>query len=595
MMSSAKTGPLPQAVGPYIITEKIGSGGMATVYRAYHAEDQREVAVKVLAVHLTGDENARKRFEREAETLLRLNHAHILPVYDFGDDKGIPYLVMKLLTGRSVRDLLTGTPLPFDQIGLITRQIGSALDYAHARGIIHRDIKPSNILFDHDGTPYLGDFGVASVASTGARLTSAGEFVGTVSYASPEQCRGDDAGSSSDIYSLGVVVFQMATGQLPFQGPSSIAVIKKHMNEELPNPIALNPRLPLGIYAVLTRALAKLPENRYASAMQFSEALDEILGLLPTDGSHDEAWLYDQPEQIVSDPAPGRAGSRPFEDIDDAAAPPDANFPFEDVDLFTDVDEVVDLFIDEDLDPFAAQDFPRVADVLTTEPSFDGEPLRPAIRPLGARPLGARPPVATAGWQRVALYGSMVISLLALVLSGIILYTRLRDPGIQLDATFRSPELGIAFDAPSGWFATGTDSPIVAGAVSPWLSMSDQPTSPLGPYVGSVAIGMEWVDPVIIYGVPPSCQSEIPHGPVPTFVCMKERNFMVPVHKRFDTDHFRGARLPGTLPPTNATLPIILLADGGQHWLTVVLVYWNGHEHTIELLEKVAESVRPTG
>ncbi|HEX3053460.1 MAG TPA: serine/threonine-protein kinase [Aggregatilineaceae bacterium] len=286
-----ETAPLPQAVGPYLIRAKLGAGSMAAVYRAYDTRIQREVALKVLQLYLVGNESASKRFEREAQTLINFHHPHILPVFDYGWDGDTPYYAMPLMSGRSLADLLKSAPLPLPQVGEITRQIASALDYAHRHHIIHRDIKPKNILLDDHDTPFLADFGVA-LATKSPRLTSQGNFIGTVAYASPEQCRGDTVNSPADIYGLAVIVFQMVTGHPLFEAPSPLAMMMKHMNEAPPNPLAYNSRLPVGLYAVLAKALAKLPENRYETAKKFSEALDEVLGLFtPPPQADDDAWL----------------------------------------------------------------------------------------------------------------------------------------------------------------------------------------------------------------------------------------------------------------------------------------------------------------
>ena len=237
---SPQAGPPRERFGPYIIQEKIGAGGMATVYRARHVNSQNQIALKVLSIHMTGQEDMRRRFEREARTLIQFNHPHILPVFDFGEDRGTPYIALKLLSGRDLSDLLKNAPLPIAQIGRLTRQIASALDYAHARGIVHRDIKPANILLDDQNNPYLADFGVAYLTEPdlGTRLTQAGSFIGTVAYASPEQCRGEPLDRPSDVYALAVMVFQMATGRLPFEALSPLAVIKLHLHESPPNPLA---------------------------------------------------------------------------------------------------------------------------------------------------------------------------------------------------------------------------------------------------------------------------------------------------------------------------------------------------------------------
>lgn len=284
-MTPFPTGPLPRPIGPYIVTEKIGTGGMANVYRAQHGVTGEPVAIKVLALHLEGQPEARARFRHEAALLLDLRHPHILPVYDYGEDGDVPYLVMRLLSGRSLADWLRETTPDFADAARLVRQLAGALDYAHARGVIHRDVKPGNVLFDADGTPFLADFGVATVLDQAAGYDAApGEFVGTAAYASPEQCLGVPLTGASDQYALAVVAYQMLAGRRPFDGPTALAVISLHLSEPLPDPLAHNPALPGVVRPVLERALAKRPEERYPSVLAFSRALDAALGLAVTPG-----------------------------------------------------------------------------------------------------------------------------------------------------------------------------------------------------------------------------------------------------------------------------------------------------------------------
>lgn len=288
-MAPFPTGPLPRPIGPYLVTEKIGAGGMANVYRARHTKTGAEVAIKVLALHLEQQPAARARFEHEAALLLGLRHPHILPVCDFGEDGDIPYLVMRLLAGRSLKDELQAAPLDPAQSATWVRQLSSALDYAHAREIIHCDVKPANVLLDSDGAPFLADFGVATVID--AAQETQGTFVGTAAYAAPEQCRGEPAVRASDQYALAVVAYEMLTGRRPFSGPTALAVMAQHIGDAPPDPLAINPALPRGVRQVLTRALAKQAAARYPSALEFSAALDRALGLTPPADSHPKESL----------------------------------------------------------------------------------------------------------------------------------------------------------------------------------------------------------------------------------------------------------------------------------------------------------------
>ncbi|HVO71876.1 MAG TPA: serine/threonine-protein kinase, partial [Aggregatilineaceae bacterium] len=381
-MSAPHTGPPPRTIGEYQIAEKIGSGGMATVYRAHDPDRRAQVAIKVLAVHLANDESSRRRFEREANTLIHLNHPHILPVYAFGEDGGTPYLVMRLLSGRSLADLLQGGPLPIEQIGRFTRQIAGALDYAHARHVIHRDVKPRNVLLDDQDNPYLADFGVAYFTDLGpgARLTSDGRFVGTAAYASPEQCEGKQLGRPADIYSLAVMVFQMSTGRLPFEAPSPLMVIKKQLYEPPPNPLAFNPALPIQLYHVLVKALAKDPSARHLSAMKFSEAVDEALGLHTlAEADGDDDWLRGDiqpfaPDIPASAPQAGPGAATGFRPDDEFHGGPEDPFAGIAPDELVEFDDRFDLDFEESLDA-PDEDVPPAEVVL--EPALSPEPEVP--------------------------------------------------------------------------------------------------------------------------------------------------------------------------------------------------------------------------
>lgn len=272
-MSPFPTGPLPRPIGPYLVTEKIGAGGMANVYRARQIATGEEMALKVLALHLEQQPAARARFQHEAALVRLLRHPRILPVYDYGEDEDIPYLVMRLLGGRSLADRLNGAPLDPADAARYVRQLAAALDFAHAHGIIHRDVKPANVLLDDEGAPYLADFGIAAVIGA----ATPGEFVGTAAYASPEQCLGEPVSAASDQYALGVIAFEMLTGRRPFEGPTALAVLSQHIDAEPPDPLAINPALPQAVRPVLKTALAKQPAQRYRLAADFSAALDAAL------------------------------------------------------------------------------------------------------------------------------------------------------------------------------------------------------------------------------------------------------------------------------------------------------------------------------
>lgn len=274
-MAPFPTGPLPRAIGPYLVTEKLGAGGMANVYRARHSVTGDEVALKLLALHLEGQPAARARFQHEAALVLGLRHPHILPVYDYGEDSDLPYLVMRLLGGQSLAERLESALLDAAEAARIVRQLAGALDFAHARGIVHRDVKPANVLLDEAGALFLADFGIAAVIGE----TTPGEFVGTAAYAAPEQCLGEAVSGASDQYALGVIAFEMLTGRRPFEGPTALAVLSQHIDAQPPDPLALNPALPSAVRSVCARALAKQPAQRYRLAADFSAALDAALDI----------------------------------------------------------------------------------------------------------------------------------------------------------------------------------------------------------------------------------------------------------------------------------------------------------------------------
>lgn len=269
-----------ERIGAYEVLSRLGSGGMATVYKAYHARLQREVAMKVMHPNYQADADFLNRFEREAQIVARLEHPNIVPIYDFAEQDGQPYLVMKYITGQTLRDVLaTGAPT-LQEIVKICRAVANALDYAHKQGVLHRDIKPSNVMLDEQGTPYLTDFGLARIVQSGESSMSAGMIVGTPNYLAPEQASAAHPISvQSDVYSLGVMLYEMVVGRVPFSGTSAYATIHMHVNEPVPLPSELNPEIPTQVEMVLLRALEKDPAKRYptpgALADAFEAAIDQ--------------------------------------------------------------------------------------------------------------------------------------------------------------------------------------------------------------------------------------------------------------------------------------------------------------------------------
>ncbi len=269
-----------RTIGTYQIVEQVGRGGMATVFKAYQPSMDRYVAVKILPSHFTEDASFVGRFTQEARTLARLEHPHILPVHDYGEQEGTTYLVMRYVKAGTLKDLVTrGGPLDLKEVSRVMGQVGGALDYAHSQDVIHRDIKPSNVLVDERGNTFLTDFGIAKLVAETAQFTASGAVIGTPAYMSPEQGMGQPVDYRCDIYSLGVVLYELVTGRVPYEAETPLAVLMKHVNDPLPLPRQIKPDLPEHVERVILRAMAKSPDDRFQSAQQMVDMLaDAIVG-----------------------------------------------------------------------------------------------------------------------------------------------------------------------------------------------------------------------------------------------------------------------------------------------------------------------------
>jgi serine/threonine protein kinase len=265
---------LGQVIGKYRIEAFLGGGGQAKVYKAYHPALDTYVAIKVLPPYFAAEEGFVERFKQEARVIARLRHPNIVTVYDFGEEQGLTYIVMDYVVGGTLASRL-GRPLPLDTTLHIVEQIGRALDYAHSRGVIHRDIKPSNILMAREDWVLLSDFGIARVMEATVRLTRTGVGVGTPEYMSPEQGQGLPVDGRSDLYSLGILLYEMLTGYVPFKAETPFGTVLKHVTDPLPPPRIHNPNIPEAIEAVIVKALAKQPEERYPSVGEMLQALHE--------------------------------------------------------------------------------------------------------------------------------------------------------------------------------------------------------------------------------------------------------------------------------------------------------------------------------
>ncbi|MEW5829477.1 MAG: protein kinase [Chloroflexota bacterium] len=281
-----------ETVGPYRILEQLGQGGMATVYKAYHASLDRYVALKVLHQAFLEDANFHARFQREARLVAKLEHPNIVPIYDFAEHNGQPYLVMKFIEGETLKARLGRGPLSSDEIERMIDAIGPALTYAHKRGILHRDVKPSNVLLAADGQIYLADFGLARIAQAGESTLTSDMILGTPQYISPEQAMGKkELDEGTDIYSFGVMLYELAVGKVPFSADTPFSIIHDHIYTPLPLPRMVNPNVPEPVQRVLLKALAKERPDRYPDVAALVAAFKSAWG---------ESGIPDQPETIVA-------------------------------------------------------------------------------------------------------------------------------------------------------------------------------------------------------------------------------------------------------------------------------------------------------
>lgn len=306
-------------IGAYRIVEQLGSGGMATVYKAYHAALDRYVAIKVVHPAFKADVNFMSRFQREARVVAKLDHPNIVPVYDFSEHQGSPYLVMRFIEGETLKARLNRGRLTLPEILDVVRRAGDALSYAHEKGVLHRDIKPSNVLIGRDGRLFLTDFGLARIVEAGESSLTHDAMVGTPYYISPEQALGkSELDVRTDIYSFGVVLYELFTGRVPFQADTPFAVIHDHIYSPLPLPTSINPNIPAALEQVLLKALAKDVDARYPTAGDLVAAVERAVtgvAAVPPARAAATATRRPAPTVVPSDservameraPAPGR-------------------------------------------------------------------------------------------------------------------------------------------------------------------------------------------------------------------------------------------------------------------------------------------------
>lgn len=305
-----------QMLGPYQIIKQIGQGGMATVYKAYHANMDRYVALKVLSHQFAQNEEFLGRFQHEARLIAKLEHPHILPVHDFGESQGVPYLVMRYLDAGTLKDKMEKNSLTLEEIDHILSQLADALAYAHEKGVIHRDLKPSNTMLDQRGDVFLTDFGIAKMLEGSPHFTMTGAITGTPAYMSPEQAQGIKLDQRSDIYSLGIVLYEMMTGRVPFEAETPLAIILKHIQDPLPPISLIKPDTHPVVEAVLLKSLAKKPEDRFQTTRKFLQAWKSAMQAVRT--SEDHATSLMPPVTTVQPPP---IAVKPLEEIP-AATPP---------------------------------------------------------------------------------------------------------------------------------------------------------------------------------------------------------------------------------------------------------------------------------
>ena len=262
-------------IGRYEVLSELAQGGMGVIFLAHDPFVQRPVIVKVLTYQFAMEEFHREFFLQEAKIIASLEHPYIVPVYDFGWQGSQPYFVMRYMVGGSLHDIMKRQEIKLADFAKILQRVCEALDAAHARKIIHRDIKPANIMFDIENKAFLGDFGIAKVKSD-ANVEEEW-LVGTPNYMSPEQCLDQKLDGRSDVYALGVMLYEVITGQLPFSGTSNEKVLDAHVNQPIPNILDLQPDLPKAWQEIISNAMAKSADDRYATAGEFAQDVQDLV------------------------------------------------------------------------------------------------------------------------------------------------------------------------------------------------------------------------------------------------------------------------------------------------------------------------------
>jgi len=425
-------------IGGYEVIGVLGRGGMATVYRAHQVSMNRIVALKVLPRQFLTDDTYMQRFEREVAIVSRLEHRSIVPVYDYGEQDGQPFIAMRYMAGGSVDQLLRRGPLSEAKITEILAQIAPALDYAHSKNVLHRDLKPSNVLLDDAGGAFLTDFGIARLLGEqhGGTITATG-VVGTPSYMSPEQAQGKPLDARSDLYGLGIMLYEMATGRRPFEGDTPYGIAVQQVTAAPPPPRTFQPALSPTLEKVILRALEKAPDHRYPNTAALAEAV---------------ALAFQPPAASLHDTQPGLPHPEADDTVPVTPLPPAPAIP---------------------LPP-----------AYLTSPPYEAVPVAgaPLTGPIGGSSVGLRPVLTRRkkrgrGWLSSALIGGSVGCVLLIVVVAVLLIVVVlliqRDRQLvsaDATATAASRQAATSTGAASGGLIPPLDT-----AALPTLPAADQP------------------------------------------------------------------------------------------------------------------------